>query len=80
MKRLRGMICEARGEWKEADQIYREIFKSEPTDSVCEEERGREGWREEGGRREKGEEEERQSLRDISCESVYTLQVCRMCC
>eukprot|EP00026_Physarum_polycephalum_P014398 Phypoly_transcript_14907.p1 GENE.Phypoly_transcript_14907~~Phypoly_transcript_14907.p1 ORF type:complete len:310 (+),score=51.07 Phypoly_transcript_14907:39-932(+) len=34
VKRLRGMILEAQGKLKEADQLYRQIIETEPTDSL----------------------------------------------
>lgn len=34
VRRLRGMLLEAQGKWKEADFLYRQILEQDPTDSV----------------------------------------------
>jgi tetratricopeptide (TPR) repeat protein len=35
VQRLQGMLLEAQGQWKEADQLYRRILEREPTDSLA---------------------------------------------
>lgn len=35
VNRLKGMLLEAQGKWREANELYTNILKDDPTDSVC---------------------------------------------